>query len=224
MDLAYRITQPLACHNSDTDESNNTQLNASFVHGWNNLPAELKSQIIAYNSTDILEETDHRELLAFSSRRHVLHFITLYTYCNPEFGALMQDAVYSNNTFAIVTGSNKCRLPPSKYRPLIRRLVLKVDMYRYFDRSNRILEGLQDGSSEFTGLLDLVVNFGFVWGRGQFRLSAKARDLMQRKFRLMAEEGHVSITMDVPFAGVHYHGTIAQYWDVARGNIEFGPH
>jgi hypothetical protein len=220
MDLAYWITQPLIHQESDLDKSNSIQLNASFAHGWNSLPTELKTQIITYNSTDLPDET--KAHIGFSARRQLVHFITLYTYCNPEFGTLMQDAVYKSNTFVILTGGNKCRLPPRKYRPLIHRLELKVDMYRYFDRSTRILKDLEDGSSGFTHLLDIVVNFRFVWGRERLELSSRARDLLQRKFRLMAKDGHVSLTMDTPWAGIHYQGGMAQYWNIAKGNIEFG--
>jgi hypothetical protein len=216
MDLTYLLTQSLAFREPDTEAIPSVPLDRSFAHGWNKLPSETKAQIIAYNSTNATGEPDMH--IAFSTRRRVEAFIILYAYCNPEFGTLMQEAVYRNNTFAIVTGSNKCRLPSLKYRPLIRQLVLHITMYRYFDRSGRILENLQDGTSGFTQLFHLKVKFCLSFGKG---LTKRGRGMLQRKFRLMAKEGHVSIIVDTPLTGVHNGHLLAQAWDVARGNIEF---
>jgi len=211
MDLAYCATQPL------TQGTPNVPLNPSFAHGWNKLPTELKVQIIAYNSLDVTDEPDAH--ITFGTRHLLVKHIALYAYCNPEFGTLMQEAVYKNNTFAIATTAFKCRLPPPKYRPRIRRLALKIDMYLFVDRSVSLFDRLQDGTLGFTQLLHLRVNFHQSSGRGLFK---GRRALLQRKLILMAKEGKVSIEVEPPFTGAHHTHFLAGSWRMASGIIKFG--
>lgn len=97
-------------------------LTPAFAHGWNKLHTELKVHILNFNTRGLADK------FAVSYQEQIKLMVLKYSLALPEFGALVQDAIYRHNTFFIAWRPGKrIYLPPFRFRRLITRHVVFSD-------------------------------------------------------------------------------------------------
>jgi hypothetical protein len=185
---------------------------------------ELKLHVMSFSTCDLANDSESSHAVDITHQDQIKHLVIKYSLASRELGALIQESCYSHNAFKIWTHFQTQRIPPLKFRGLVKRLEIHVGLKKYIKRSFTLLEQLESGVYGFEFLKFLKISFRL---EGEWLIASEAREALHKVRRFRAKGGEVELLGPgtVP-ASVEARDWVEKMFnhvqELVRRNITFG--